>query len=424
MKLFKKINTKVLIGSLAIMFAALLWSLDGVFIRPKFYALPATLVVFLEHLLGFLVLSPFIFLNWNKIKQLSLKSWGAIGWICVFGGVIGTITITMAFFAAIDGEVTFATIILLQKLQPIFALIMAALILKEKLKPRFYLWAGIAVVSAYVLAFGKSGLNFAEIDLFHHAAFFAFIAAFSFGSSTVFGKRIVNHLDFKTTAALRFGITSLLVLIIILFTGTITKLTIVSSLQWQLLVLIVFTSGAVAMFIYYFGLRRVPASMATIFELFWPFSAVILDYVLNGNVLNGLQITAAIILLFAFFQIVGEGRIRGTKFKAKVVKGKGRGKKLGFPTANLACTELDIPHGVYLVNVNFDKKKYKSLMHFGFVETFEEAPSLEIYIGNFKGDIYGKEVKVRIMKKVRDVIKFENVKELKAQIKKDLKFIK
>ena len=128
----KKIDKRIFIGAGAIMLAALFWSLDGTFIRPKFYVLPAGLVVFLEHLLGFIVLSPFIFFNWHKIKSLTKKSWGAIIWVCVFGGVIGTLMITKAFFAAVHGETTFSTVIILQKLQPIFALLMARIILKEK----------------------------------------------------------------------------------------------------------------------------------------------------------------------------------------------------------------------------------------------------------------------------------------------------
>jgi uncharacterized membrane protein len=71
LKLLK--NKYSILGYLAIILAALLWSIDGLFIRPSFYNLPAALVVFWEHLLGFIVLSPFIILNWKKIKSLSKK---------------------------------------------------------------------------------------------------------------------------------------------------------------------------------------------------------------------------------------------------------------------------------------------------------------------------------------------------------------
>jgi len=296
-------NKVKFLGALAIMLAALLWSLDGVFIRPKLYALPAGLVVFLEHFLGFLVLSPFIFFGWVRIRALELKDWGAVAWVSVFGGLIGTLFITKAFFAAVNGEVTFATVVILQKLQPVFALILARIVLGEKLKKSFYFWAGLAIAAAYFLTFGKL-IDPREIMLTHQAALFAVVAAFAFGSSTVYGKRIVNRLDFRSTAALRFGLTTILAGAYVFLTGDMLKMDQVDPAQWKLLGIIVFTSGAAAMFIYYYGLKKISASAATIFELAWPLSAVILDFILNRNILNPVQIGASLALLFCFFKIV------------------------------------------------------------------------------------------------------------------------
>jgi drug/metabolite transporter (DMT)-like permease len=421
LKKLPKIDRRILIGSGAIMLAALFWSLDGVFIRPKFYILPASLVVFLEHLLGFIVLSPFLFVHWYKIKNLSKKSWLAILWVCVFGGLLGTLMITKAFFAAMGGETNFSTVIILQKLQPIFALIMARLILKEKLSSRFYFWAMIGIVSAYFLAFNH--INIFEVEWMHNAAFFALIAAFAFGSSTVFGKRIVNHLDFKVTATLRFGITSVLSLLVIIFSGNIFKINAVTNIQWLYLVIIVFTSGALSMFIYYFGLKRISASTATICELFWPFSAVILDYILNKNVLNNIQIISALALIIAFYFVIKEGKMKGRIFEAKVIWGKGRGRKLGFPTANLEALDLDISHGVYLVNVYIGKEKYQGLLHFGYKETFYEETSAEVFIKDFSRDIYKENIKVEIVSRIRSIKKFENSDALRKQIETDLEYL-
>ncbi|MDP2736310.1 MAG: EamA family transporter [bacterium] len=416
-----KLDKPWIIGALAIMLAALLWSLDGVFIRPKFYVLPAALVVFLEHALGFLVLSPFIFLGWSRIKLLKGKEWAAIGWVSFFGGALGTIMITKAFFAAMDGSVTFATVVILQKLQPIFALVMARLILGERLKRSFYVWAFVAIVAAYFLAFGKTGLNLGEINLLHNAAFYAAIAAFAFGSSTVFGKRIVNHLDFKSTAALRFGITGLLVLAYALFTGDLFKMPSVTGRQWQYLALIVFTSGAAAMFIYYYGLKRVTASASTVLELFWPFSAVILDYFINRNILNPVQIAASLVLFVAFLKIVFGEKSPKFEFKAKVRDGLGRGERLGFPTINLDNDKIDINYGVYLVECEINGKIYRGLLHCGQKETFNEPASLELYIRDQIANIASEIIKIREVKKIREVIKFDNAEELKKQMALDLK---
>lgn len=416
----KQIKKQFFIGSLAIMLAALLWSIDGLFIRPKFYILPAELVVFWEHLLGFIVLSPFIFLNWKKIKTLTKKNWRAILWISVFGGVIGTIMITKAFFAAMFGEVTFATVIIIQKLQPFFALLLARLVLKEKLSKQFYVWAGVAIIAGYFIAFGKTGLNVFEIDWFHNAAFFALIAAFAFGSSTVFGKRIANHLDYRAVAALRFGVTSILVFILILINGSFFKFDQITSMQWGLLVVIVFTSGAGAMFFYYFGLRRVSASTATILELFWPFSALILDYVFNKNYLNTIQWVAFLVLLIAFYKVISKGRLKNIEFTATVVHGKGRGEELGFHTANLDKIDLDIPHGVYIVEVNVLDKNYSALMHFGFKDLYNEPVTAEVLIKDFSGDLYGQKIKIKTVRKIRDVKKFSSPDILIKEVKKDL----
>jgi len=307
MRINKKSAT-LIAGSLAVALAALLWSLDGVFIRPQFYRLPAVLVVFLEHGLGFFVLIPFLIKGFAEVKMMPLKSWGALIWVCFWGGLLGTLFITKAFFAAFEGETTLASIVILQKLQPVFALIMARLLLKEKLKKEFYVWAVIAVAAAYILAFGDKGLKLADVELSHNASLFALIAAFAFGSSTVFGKYLTGSVPFGTAASLRFGGTSIISIIFILVAGLFPAFSSVETIHWKLLILIVFSSGALSMFIYYFGLKRIPASVASIFELFWPLSSVILDYIINRNILSVSQAIASAVLLLCFYRIIRPDR--------------------------------------------------------------------------------------------------------------------
>ena len=299
-------NFSLLIGAVAVAVAALLWSIDGVFIRPQFYRLPAGLVVFFEHALGFLVLIPFMVRGRKEIQQLSLGGWGSLLWVSVWGGLLGTLFITKAFFAAYDPEIgtTLATVVILQKLQPVFALFLARMILKEKLNKDFYIWALLAIIAAYLLAFSQHGLHLKDIRLIDPAAIYALLAAFAFGSSTVFGKRFTNELKFETATSLRFGATTILALIFILVAKQLASVSEMEPIHWKLLVLIVFSSGALSMFIYYFGLKRIPASVATIFELVWPLSAVALDFIINKNTLTGIQYLASAVLLLSFFMIV------------------------------------------------------------------------------------------------------------------------
>jgi len=117
---------------------------------------------------------------------------------------------------------------------------------------------------------------------------------------------LVTDLGFRLTTAFRFITTTLLAGLAIFFFGNFSSLGAFDVFHWELLVLITFTSGAVAMFLYYFGLKRVPASNATIFELAWPLTGIFFDWYFNGNVLSPLQIIFSIILLVSFFMIIEE----------------------------------------------------------------------------------------------------------------------
>jgi len=419
----EKTSKGVVIGALAIMLAALLWSLDGIFIRPQLYEIPAVLVVFLEHALGFIVLSPFIIIYWHKIRTLRRQDWLAIFWVSAIGGVVGTLFITKAFFAAINGEVTFATVVILQKLQPVFALIMARLILGERLRRRFYVWAGIAILAAYFLAFGQTGLDLSGIAFTHQAAWLAVIAAVAFGSSTVFGKRIVNHLNFAATASMRFALTAILAFGLVLVTNNLGNISNVGAPQWGYLSLIVISSGAMALFIYYYGLRKVSASTATICELFWPLSAVILDYIINRNILGGIQIIAGIAMLIAIYFVVRTGKTVDLIFTARVRPGRGRGQRMGLPTINLDAIDLDIPYGVYRVKMQAGQQSQNGILHYGRKETFREGTSMELIVKDYVPNITDKKVKIQISQFIRNVIKFKDTEKLKEQIKKDIRFL-
>ncbi len=413
-------NKKIIFGTLAVMAAAFLWSLDGVFLRPKFYNYPAGVVVFLEHLLGLVFLSPILFLHWKEIFSLKRKTWLALLWVSLFGGLIGTLMITKAFFLAIDGQVTFATVIILQKLQPIFALLMARVILKEKLSNKFYGWAGLAILASYFLAFGKTGLHLSSLNLTHSAGWFAFLAAFSFGSSTVFGKRLVDALSFSLATVLRFTLTTILAGGLLLAVGDFSKITTLDGQHWRLLIIIVLSSGAVAMYIYYYGLKKIPASLATIAELFWPLSAIFLDYIINHNVLSFWQGLATGVLLLSFYKIISQQSEQRVNKKVlyqtagKVIAGKKIGRRLGFPTANIKLI-TKIPTGVYGGKVFIDGKKYRAVF---FID--KKQKNLEAHILDFEKDIYGENIAVVLTKRIRDVEKFSNDKDLIKQIERDI----
>jgi len=263
-------------------------------------------------------------------------------------------------------------------------------------------------------------LEFNNLDFFRSAAWYALVAAFAFGSSTVFGKRVVNRLDFQSATALRFGIGAAMILVYLLLARHGVMIGQITPLQWQMLLVIVFVTGGGALFIYYWGLKRITASVSTICELAWPLSAVVLDYFLNGNVLNNIQLFAAAVMIAAFYGVVIEGQAKNLKFSAKVIRGAGRGRVMGYPTANLDALNIDLGHGVYKAQAEIKGQNYQGLLFFGFKETFDQKLSLEILLKGFDRDIYGAELTVFVGEKIRDIKKFTDSNDLKKQIARDI----
>jgi drug/metabolite transporter (DMT)-like permease len=288
------------IGALAIIIAASIWGIDGVILRPSLYHLEVSLVVFLEHFFALMILSVFLFREIPKIKRLKRDEWVSFFWIALFGGAIGTMAITQALFLVNFEQLS--VIIILQKLQPMFAILLAALILKEKPRKSFYLWAVAAIAGSYLITFGFSS-PVIEGNALVLAAGFSLLAAFSFGSSTVFGKKAVNTVDFKLTTYVRFLLTSLIMLVIIIVTGSIWTITGVGVSEITTLIIIAIFTGSAATFLYYFGLMRVLASKATIYELAFPVTAVLLDFLVHGSVMSPPQWLGAIMIIGSMLMI-------------------------------------------------------------------------------------------------------------------------
>lgn len=107
------------------------------------------------------------------------------------------------------------------------------------------------------------------------------------------------------------------------------------------------------------------------------------------------------------------------KFWGKVRLHNQRGRKLGFPTANVNLSKK-IPEGIYISKTKIDGKEYKSLTFIGRAKTFNEKKfHSETYILDFTQNIYGKWICVEILKKLRENKKFKSAKELIVQMTKD-----
>jgi riboflavin kinase/FMN adenylyltransferase len=104
-----------------------------------------------------------------------------------------------------------------------------------------------------------------------------------------------------------------------------------------------------------------------------------------------------------------------------VVRGKSRGKRLGFPTANIHSTNDIAPPGVFISKASLGSQIYPSITHVGTKPTFNEKEvMIESYIINYNDTLYKKKLRVYFLKKIREEIKFKTAEALSLQIKADL----
>lgn len=134
-------------------------------------------------------------------------------------------------------------------------------------------------------------------------------------------------------------------------------------------------------------------------------------------------------------ELIHAGKIKeanqllGHKFKivSKVVKGKGQGMKIGFPTANLKLPEDTIipANGVYCgtCSVGGIEGSFSCAVNIGVRPSFDdgEYKSIEVHILGFDQEIYGKVLNLELESRIRDEKKFDSLDSLKAQINEDIK---
>ena len=296
----KSLKNKAFVGSLLIGIASILWGLDGVVLTPQLNGHNIVFVVFLLHAIPFLLMNFFMYSRYKEIKLLNTRDKISLLLVSVLGGALGTIAIVKALFLVEFQPLS--VVVLLQKFQPIFAIILAAIVLKEKLTKNFIIWVLLAVVAGYFLTFGVSVPSFSSDSTTINAMLLSLFAAFSFGSSTVFSKNILAKVDYLTATFFRYGLTFLILLPFIIVMGLYADFKTLTTNNWIILLTIALTTGSGAILLYYYGLKYIKASASTLIELFFPISAILFDYFINGNVMSIIQWFSAAIMIFAIIK--------------------------------------------------------------------------------------------------------------------------
>lgn len=261
---------KLGVGFLLVAAGAALWGTDGLFRQTLALELPAPVVVFWEHLILVAVTVPFLIKFFRNRPELNGKDWVALLFVGAGASALATILFTQAFTY---GNPT--TPLLIQKIQPVIAVLGAYLILRERLLPRYGWYFLFAVSGGYLIAFPQpTSVSVQQLA----PALFALGAAALWGMGTVLGRHLTKKIPTTQLTSLRFAIGLPTAFVILMVRNeSAAALDVNASELWALLLLSLIP-GLAALMIYYKGLSTTPASSATLAELAFPLTAILIGW--------------------------------------------------------------------------------------------------------------------------------------------------
>lgn len=280
---------------------AALWGVDPLFRIILLKSMTSSQIVLLEHAVLFLAAAPVLWKRRSELKAIRLRHLGALLAVSWGGSAIATILFTKAL---VSGDLNM--VLLLQKLQPLFAIGLAALVLKERLPRNFGPLLLVALGGTYLLTFGWT-LPFGHAGSFiGWSSLMALGAAALWGGSTVMGRYLLGTLQYETVTSLRFAMALPLLFVLAQMEGQ----------PWQLdngyggwtlvalnLLLQALLPGLLSMLLYYKGLESTKASYATLAELSFPMTGVLINWVVYKQIITPAQLIGFTLIWVVLFMI-------------------------------------------------------------------------------------------------------------------------
>jgi drug/metabolite transporter (DMT)-like permease len=284
------------VSVLLVAVGAAMWGTDGLLRVPLLEVASPSQIVLLEHLVLLLYSVPAVVLGWRFFRGLGMAQWISllvIGW---GGSALATLLFTKAFAV---GNPT--VVILLQKTQPLFAIVLAAFLLRERLGWAYWPCFAVAMVGAYLISFGNldafAALGSAELL----AAALALGAALLWGSSTVLGRLVLKDMPFHALTGARLLLAAPLLAGIVVIQGAVGGLGAAFASEPGRVILLALIPGLLGLLLYYRGLTGTRASYATLAELAFPATAVVLNWTFLGVGVSANQILGFVLLWGAVF---------------------------------------------------------------------------------------------------------------------------
>jgi drug/metabolite transporter, DME family len=267
---------------------AALWGTDALLRLPLAAALPAATVVFWEHLIAVVVLVPFLPSAWRAFRGASTRDRIALLVIGAGASAVATALFTKAFTLGDP-----VTPLVLQKLQPVVAVVAAAWFLGERLRRGYFLFAVPAFVGAWLMAFPDP---FAVAGREAGAALLAVGAAVLWAVGTVLGRMVSTTIASRDVTVLRFAIGLPASAVVVLLQGASIAVT---PAQLGPLALLALIPGLLALVLYYLGLRTTAASRATLAEMAFPVTATLIGVGVLGAQLGATQWLGLLLIVAA-----------------------------------------------------------------------------------------------------------------------------
>jgi len=282
---------------------AALWGTESAWRIPLNDLFDADVIVFWEHILILFMFLPILVSQLGELPKIDKRSWGYLIFSGFAGSAVGTIFFTLALK---NGNPTVVNVIL--NIQPVISTVGAFALFGDRLTPRFFVFAGIAIAAGIFLSVEHPtliGVSFAEAGL-NLGTVYALICALFWGLSTVAGRGVMIGIPLRLASSLRIVVGLVCMTCILAASGKLQ-----ASSLWPIaaqthpgtaivaLLLLASISGAIPLLIYFEGLRLTRASTAGYFEMMQTLAAVCITWGFFHAALRPHQVVAAIILIAA-----------------------------------------------------------------------------------------------------------------------------
>src|SRR4026207_2118205 len=290
-------------GPWLVALGAALWGTESAWRIPLNNLFDAEVIVFWEHVLILLIFLPLLVTQLREIPRINARTWGFLIFSAFAGSAVGTIFFTLALK---HGNPTVVNVIL--NIQPVISTVGACLLFGDRLAPRLYLFAGIAILARVFLSVDhpeRIGVSFEEAGL-NRGTGVALICALFWGLSTVAGRGVMTGMSLQLASSMRIIIGLVCMTLILLAYGKLSGAALwpeaAQAHPVKAIVLLFFLasiSGGIPLLIYFKGLHLTRASTAGYFEMMQTLAAVCITWGFFHASLHPHQVVAAIVLIAA-----------------------------------------------------------------------------------------------------------------------------